>query len=459
MPAQHIHDKRTPASHRIKSMKFSLRQTSSAIPLDIPVEIDASSTMSSDSSSDDQVTPVPRMDNKASTQAIADPPPSLCAEMPIFSDTSRATPTAHNYITRDTASKDMVRRLLDNRQMIPAPELHNSYLKLCGIPTKTPGKLRPIVDGKDAKDRGIICPRYSYPASVTDAARSVVQNEWFYATDLRGAYGQILLPYSKFLTCRINGRIYRFLSPPQGLSSSPAICTNIFNKAFRWAGFDASYVDNGVGGANTEEEAHARFEEGMKKLESLFTINREETIPPCRKLEWCGINIASNTLSLPPGKKEKLARLLEKGSPDQLQGYYSYLHDVFGPDRTTKSFRPVTTWCDGAKSQGAAAVVICDACDGVVEAARKPMIQGSQVNSELESILLGDRLARKHLCTQVRTDALYAVMAQRSKQRKRTICNSVVKDLLPLQHVRSEDNRADGLSRNENWKGIGCKCI
>lgn len=390
----------------------------------------------------------------------------LYTELPLLNcNLQDALPTAANFIIRNDADKRAFRNLLDNKQIRRRPDLDKAYLKFFTIPNKDGTRSRPLVDGKEAQSRNITSPKYSLPLSVPDCIKGALHHEYFFQADLSGAYGQVQIPDNPLLTIRVDGRIYQYISPPQGLAASPAVCVQVFDRIFKECGFTSSYVDNGIGGGDSLAETQAKLTNAKQQLKKYFILNQEETSSsPQHTIDFLGLQVSHNCITLPPNKQQKLKRILESKEKNKIDGYYAYLADIFGNNKDaispSRSFGSSKIYCDGAKNQFAAAVSICSTCDSVQEVIQQRCRQDSQVNSELKGLLLGERLRRKFLANSITTDALYAVHAQRTGSRKQTLCNSVAKQVGLLKHEYSASNRADPFTRETFKPGtlITCSC-
>lgn len=394
--------------------------------------------------------------------------PELKARLPLItSKIQDAIPTAQNFIMRSEADKNCVKNLLRNKQLIPRPDLKQAYLEFFTIPNKDGSKARPLVNGKEAQTRGIICPKYSLSLSVPDTCKKVLQHKYFYQADLAGAYGQVWIEDEPLLTVRIDGRIFQFISPPQGLSSSPAVCCDIFEKVFKLANFDSSYVDNAIGGADTLEKAEAQLKEAKTVLAKYFNLNNTETSEtPVRSIEFLGLIISHQSMTLPANKVDKLKRLLDQKDVAQINGYYSYLSDLFGitsstkPDKISRTFGTTLIYADGAKNLFSAAVAFCGSCNKIQDILQQKCRQDSQMTSELKAALLGERLRKKFLTPHFFTDSMSIVENQRSGHRNNSLCSLIANNIGLVKHVKSEDNWADPYSREllDKKSIISCSC-
>ena len=255
-------------------------------------------------------------------------PQRIPARLPLLLDCRNTIPTTHNLRLSNKTEYEEFRTLLDQKILTPAAT-NIAYLKAFMIPRRKGARL--LVDGNEAKMRGLISPNYPTPMAVAGTFNKLLPFRYFAAIDLSGAYHQVApIDHIKHLTIRIEGRVFYYNGCPQGLSASPSVCTDVFARVFTKCGATASYMDNAVFAGETREEVQTKLEEGIQYLEKLgLRLSAEQTIPPDRKIPFLGLVLEQMKLSLPNEKKEKLAKLLEGGDKKKLQGYTSYLQDVF----------------------------------------------------------------------------------------------------------------------------------
>ena len=371
---------------------------------------------------------------------------------------SNPTPTADQWITRSEEDKAEFKELLKEGALTPS-KFKEAYLRPFTIP-RSHGRVRLLVDGKEASHRGLLSPSYPCPMSVPEAISKIIEQPYRCAIDLKGAYHQVAnIDEEKYLTIRINGRIYQYTTCPQGLSASPAICVEAFSRLFNSLGATAYYCDNAAYACTSVADGNEWLDNTIQYLQSLgISISAEQTIRPAKTIPFLGLIISQNRLSLPQDKIEKLQSLT---SNKQLQGYMSYLSDIFGTsDRVVleRVFHPHVIHCDGAKGKYAAAVAFCGNCTLPSKVLRKRTKQGSQVSSEAEAILLAKRLLRNYPSSPIYTDAKYFTsITSKTKESlvslaARTLCGHT------LKWVPSDNNRADPYSRMETLSYLACKC-
>jgi len=372
-----------------------------------------------------------------------------------------AQPTMANWITTTRGEKNEFRRMLDTNQLIPAPEHTNTaYLKTFAIPKKDPEQARVLVDGKEAKLRGMLQPAYPADMSVPSAVRKLLRHRWFAALDLSGAYFQVRPQDDPaLLTTRINGRLYTYTGCPQGLASSPQVCIERFTQWFRDAGATAWYVDNAAFGADTRQEAQDKLDRAITTLHGYgLHLSSEQTVQPTTRLPFLGLIISQNRLDLTPEKRNKLQRVLDLQDGQKLQGFLAYLHDVFGTEggiRTTRTFTPATIYTDGAKGLLSAAGAFCNICNGLIRGITLSAKTASQTASECQALLLGFKLLRWFPSAPIITDALYLVHAA-AKNKGFSLAYAAAQQGPPATWCASADNKADSLSRGARPAPCAC---
>lgn len=289
----------------------------------------------------------------------------------------------------------------------------------------------------------------------------LVGHVWFGAIDLSGAYFQVF-PMSedqKYLTTRINGRIYQYTGCPQGLSSSPAVCVERFTHWFEQIGATAHYFDNAAFTGNSREEVEHKLKQAINFLETNgIRISPEQTVPPCKVLPFLGLQVSYNRIELPLKKQEKLKTLLSAGNTKQLNGYYSYLKDVFGRDgqiSTHRTFHPARIHTDGVKGGRAAAGLFCFNCDGLIKCLTRSAKQSSQVHSECQALLLGFKLRKWMPNAPIFTDAKYLCL-HHQRRPKLTIASLTMQAGPTASYVPSSSNLADALSRGKPTAMCAC---
>jgi len=391
----------------------------------------------------------------------------LCKH-PLFTDDfliigdQTAIPTAANHHNKTRGQRDLLRWLTKTGAMLEVPRSTPAFINYFTIEKKLEDSWRPLVNGKEMRSRGIQNPSTRYTSSPATAIRALAQDDWRWISDLRNGFQLIRCKTSRFMTTRIDGRVYQILSPAQGLPNSPAACNAIFEKAAREGGAQSVYADNFGGVARTLKDAQNNQTRCINYMLSLgFSINQNETPPPGQQVNYLGVIVGPRTVKLPPDKHGRYLQVLDNPDDPKSKGFYAYLQDLFGKNnrRPEAKLNDVIIYADGAKGGRSAAAAVCTSCENIVSYDYRSAKQKDQVTSETDALLLARRLTIRYGVHGIKTDALYAVEAQRSAKPRDTIVGCVSKQVPPLSFVRSEENVADILTRKTDYSGIPlCSC-
>lgn len=359
-------------------------------------------------------------------------------------------PTAHNAKLTSPGQLSMLNWLISTGAIVEVQPNVPAYLEFFCIEKKSnKDSWRPLVNGREMKSRGVYNPSIRFTASATQALRNLATHQWRWVSDLTNGFQLVRCKTSPVMTTRINGRVFLLLSPAQGFPQSPSACNFIFEKEARAGGATCVYADNFGGSAPTYEAAIKQKLSCIQYMQRRgFTINCDETLGPAQQLEFLGVCVNENLLTLPADKREKLTKIISSGDKAKLDGYYAYLRDLFGNEKCVrKSITPTQVYFDGAKGLLSAAVCFCKTCEKPVELLTRSARQKDQVTSEVNASILAGVLARKYGCPEITGDALYLVDAQRKSSTRPTIAEIITKKLPPIKFVRSEHNKCDPFSR------------
>ena len=374
------------------------------------------------------------------------------AALPLLLASPGALPTLSNLRLRSQAERDEFRGLLNAGILIPLPTDTTASLEAFFIP-KSDGRARLIVNGAEAATRGHLSPRLPMTESVRDSLTTAMKGVYRAALDLKGAYYQVRPrePPSA-LSIRVEGRIYGFTGVPQGLASAPAVCCQVFQRLFQNVGMSASYMDNAVLTGDDKASVNERLDASIQLItDAGFSLSPHQTVRAARTIPFLGLQVSKNVLELPAEKAEKLKTVIQEGTKKQLDGYRAYLMDIFRTDagiRFKRTFAPHRIYCDGAKGKYAAAIAICDDCEGAARILQKKVPQASQVISELEGLLLASRLQHLYPDAPTYTDAKYCTEITRPSKAM-TMVRAVMSTMTRsrLRWVRSDENTADRWTR------------
>lgn len=373
---------------------------------------------------------------------------------------NEVSPTAHNCVLKTAGQLQTLDWLLQTGAMVEVSPKTPSYLEFFVIEKKNKDdQWRPLVNGREMRDRGIQNPSIRFTASATQALRMLSKDSFRWTSDLTNGFQLIRCRTSVYMTTRINGRVFLLLSPAQGFPQSPSACNAIFEREALRGGATTTYADNFGGTAPTLQEAHSQKEKCIKYMRSRgFTINLDETTEPLPQLQFLGVLVSENLLCLPPDKRDRLTKILLSKDKQKIDGYYAYLRDLFGNrDCVRKSITPTEIYFDGAKGGLSAAVCFCVQCEKPLEVLTRSALQKDQVTSEVNASILAGVLARKYGCASIIGDALYLKDAQSKSSTRPTIAEIISKKLPPIKFVKSELNRADPFSRGSTPQQL-CSC-
>jgi len=360
-----------------------------------------------------------------------------------------------------------------------SPYLEGHWVK------KKDGSVRLVVNGRheELQQRYLLDPKVNFSESasgaIIKAALSSLDFEEpsFLSLDLKSAYYSIRLNRSqtRFLTIRIEGRVWRFNAPPQGLSSSTGVCVETFSKWWSFLGMTSSFSDNAIF-VGTMDQCKAKLESARKLFSSLKIRLNEEQCTIQKRLFVLGMIISRGRYELPPStvgtlkvllKKEK-AKTLTKEEDRRLNGYRAYLSDLNLVDSSglclrAKNLHQTTIVVDGAKGTAAAAIVECRGCKKAVEVRRKKMRGSSQAATEQHALILGLQLAVKHGAETIGSDVLAHTQLMTSNKRDRSMAGLAVDNVIKKQKrvvkvPGGDDNTADKFARMEDSKEDVCVC-
>eukprot|EP00915_Cephaloidophora_sp_WS-2016_P008879 GHVH01012550.1.p1 GENE.GHVH01012550.1~~GHVH01012550.1.p1 ORF type:complete len:181 (+),score=4.69 GHVH01012550.1:281-823(+) len=146
-------------------------------------------------------------------------------------------PTLSNTRCDNPMKTKMLRTLLKSGTLLPCPPGTQPFLDAIFEPKKDKS-YRLVVNGapKVLSSRQLYSPHIPFSTSVTQAisllARASIEKPYMVLADLSAGYYQVRLSHTeeqkKLLTTRIQGRVYQWTSPPQGLSASTSVCVTKF---------------------------------------------------------------------------------------------------------------------------------------------------------------------------------------------------------------------------------------
>lgn len=370
--------------------------------------------------------------------------------------------TAHNCILKTPGQFQVLEWLTTTGAMVEVHPTCPAYLEFFLIEKKNKkDQWRPLINGREMKDRGIINPAIRFTSSVPQALRTLSKHSFRWISDLTNGFQLIRCRTSENMTTRINGRIYLLLSPAQGFPQSPSACNAIFEREARRGGATTTYADNFGGTAETYREAMLQKDKCIDYMRSRgFIINKDETTDPTHQLEFLGVLVSQNLLTLPPDKRDKLTKIIDGKDQQQINGYYAYLRDLFGNEECIKkTITNNTIYFDGAKGHLSCAVCYCDACEKPLELLTRSAKQKDQVTSEVNGAILAGILARKYGATKIIGDAKYLKEAQLKSSTRPTIAEMVCKKLPIIDYIPSEQNPADAFSRGKQASILDRKSV
>eukprot|EP00915_Cephaloidophora_sp_WS-2016_P003990 GHVH01005384.1.p1 GENE.GHVH01005384.1~~GHVH01005384.1.p1 ORF type:complete len:383 (+),score=29.15 GHVH01005384.1:93-1241(+) len=323
--------------------------------------------------------------------------------------------------------KICLRQLLRQKSLIPAQAGTSAYLDAIFVKKKD-GTYRLVVNGEpeNLRRRKLYSPRLPFTSSVTEAvskaAKRSITEPWMSSADLSAGYYQVRLHKNQdplqLLTIRLQGRVYIWKSPPQGLAASTSICVAMFHEWWTLLNATASYSDNAVWNATTKEGA----EKKMRSVQEILAYNgislstKEKDCQMGRQITFLGATISHGRISLTNTKIFDYART--SNDPVIRAGNHSYFNDLFGtsiiPEKILKTndLKALTyqfasqdkVIVDGQKARFAAAIIMCGSCAKIKEHRITRCPQASQATAEQKALLNGAYLAHKRGIDQVATD-------------------------------------------------------
>jgi len=362
---------------------------------------------------------------------------------------------------------------------------------------KSNGGYRGVVNGSPEvlKSRGLLAPTIPFTSSVAQtlkaALRSAVtmRSPHVWVGDLRAGYYLCLLrklqPFKHLLTTRIEGRVFCFESPPQGLSSSTSCAVSTFNQWFEAAfkgcsGFMCSYSDNVI--IVDEEDSLQRTIDTFKGrlTEAGISLNDDqERRGPVVTTLGAQIDLRDPLRpQLRPSKDvlTKTIKTLASNDQERIQGYVAHYYDLYSLDlRQSQPQQALfevrlndAIYTDGQKAVAAACVLVCGACQQVKTWKRKKTPQSSQANAEQIALLLGSRMAVQQGISTVHTDVSNLVNDQDHASLLKGNSNSIpvlIRKGLKERGITSvkcpggDLNPADAFARSSDPKDFKrCRC-
>lgn len=338
--------------------------------------------------------------------------------------------------------------LLKTKTLIPCTPNTQAYLNIIFIPKKD-GRVRCVVDGTEAIKRGVQFLRSTERIACSDVLIQAAQrnSEYYAQIDLsNGYYNCVLARPDPHLTVRINGRVYAFLKPPQGICNAPIICSRIFRTAFVHAGCFSSYIDNGLLIATSEKKIKKKIGTAIAKLTELgFAINHDDTRFG-RSIPFLGMILTARCLT----PSAESLRKFKESMGNKYAGYKAYYNDIVGnPDKKPIYYSDdLRIYINGAKNLGSAAILYNIHTKYISDIRITIHIQGSQQSTERQAILNGMYLGKKYNIYNIYTDAESIINNKQETFSKSNVLNSVLTHHgFRLSFVRRSDNPADPFSR------------
>lgn len=368
--------------------------------------------------------------------------------------------------------------------LIAAPE-SDAYLRGQWI-AKKDGSVRLVVDGRstELQKRNLQDPkiRFSETSSGAIIKATLTSLDYdqphFLQLDLKSAYYSIRLSdqQSRYLTIRIEGRVWRFQAPPQGLSSSTGVCVETFSSWWNHLGMTSSFSDNSIF-VGTKSDCITKLSTAKTLFESLRIRLNLNQCTISSEIFFLGVWIKKGRYELPRStiiSIRDLLRLEKGGNPltdaqkKKLDGYRAYLSDLnlisaSGAVLKAKNLTHTVIKVDGAKQTAAAAIAQCTGCLRAVEVKRKMMKGSSQAATEQHALLLGLQLAQKHGTETIGSDVLAHQQLMNSNKRDRTMAGLAVDNIVKkrkriVKIDGGDENPADTFARLEDSKEDVCAC-
>ena len=394
---------------------------------------------------------------------------SIFVDPPELEDTAHKPLTASNNLRIKTdEEKKMFRMLIKRKTLVEVKPGTPVYLKSLWI-MKSDKSVRLCVDGTEAQLRGVKFRATKERTSTTNAIIQAARAQCTaYATrDLRAGYYCIRLKRaSEFLTTRISGRVFRFMSPPQGIDWSTHTCVRAFKRIFDQLGAIASFSDNAIWGADTFQGLQEEMKTVDRRAKDLgLCWNNKDFNEASTEVPFLGARISSGAYRPTQRVRKKYAQACDGGTEAQTQGYDSYFTDLYGRQEYTSSreIRSVVNAndkivTDGQKGGYAAAVLLCGECELIKDSQSTKVPQSSQANAEQAGAMHGLELATKHNIREVYTDHS-ALIGSSIK----TTINGAVKEFIRKRGVTmlytegGDANPADYTARTGKIRKT-CKC-
>lgn len=220
-----------------------------------------------------------------------------------------------NAVESEMVSKE-VKQLVDKGAIEEVKDISDAFISNIFLVPKKDGNLRPIINLKYLNE---FVEYYHFKQeNLTYALELIQKNDYLTSVDLKDAYFSVSVhpDYKKFLTFSWNGKFYRFVVLPFGLTSCPRIFTKILKPVyafFRENGIRCCYyIDDSLIMNQTFSTCQEQTNIVMSELNNLgFTINDKKSITiPSQRIVFFGVIIDSVEFKvyLTDEKVEKILR-------------------------------------------------------------------------------------------------------------------------------------------------------
>lgn len=190
-------------------------------------------------------------------------------------------------ISFSESQKDLVSNeiasLLEKGAIVPSENEVGQFISNIFIVPKPNGKFRPVIN---LRELNFFVTYEHFKQETFPVVLDMVQhNDFFTKLDLSDAYFSIGIHplFQKFLKFQWQGRLFKFVCLPFGLSSAPRVYTKVLKPIYKWfrqQAFRCSYyIDDSLNLNQSQQVCKENVIIMADTLESLgFTVNKEKSI-------------------------------------------------------------------------------------------------------------------------------------------------------------------------------------
>ena len=217
---------------------------------------------------------------------------------------------------KDLVSNEIA-SLLEKGAIVPSENEVGQFISNIFIVPKPNGKFRPVIN---LRELNFFVTYEHFKQETFPVVLDMVQhNDFFTKLDLSDAYFSIGIHplFQKFLKFQWQGRLFKFVCLPFGLSSAPRVYTKVLKPIYKWfrqQAFRCSYyIDDSLNMNQSQSVCKENVIVMADTLESLgFTVNKEKSIfLPTQRILFFGFILDSVLFKvfLPDDKVEKIIQL------------------------------------------------------------------------------------------------------------------------------------------------------